>query len=145
MTVRPTIKFIVLAFIIGGLLTVIPLLWWATAEVKPFPFWIAFIPLIIFDFFATIQLIKRNLTSLRVDGDLLRYQTGFLSKTTRTMELVKVQNVAVDQSFPQRMVGLGDLSIETAGESSRITIHNIDRPQETADQILGLARELRRS
>ncbi len=30
---------------------------------------------------------------------------------------------------------MGDVSIETAGESSRETIFNIDRPQEIADHI----------
>jgi len=36
----------------------------------------------------------------------------------------------------QRMFGIGNLSIETAGEASRLTIRNVDRPQEVADEIL---------
>jgi uncharacterized membrane protein YdbT with pleckstrin-like domain len=47
-----------------------------------------------------------------------------------------VQDVRVDQSATQRMFGIGNLSIETAGEASRLTIRNIDQPQSVADQVL---------
>jgi len=36
--------------------------------------------------------------------DRLRYEAGFLSKTTRTMELTKIQDVRVDQTVGQRML-----------------------------------------
>ena len=42
----------------------------------------------------------------------------------------------VRQSLAQRMGGVGDLSIETAGESSRLTFPNIDGPQAIADRII---------
>ena len=74
-------------------------------------------------------------TKLIISGDKLRYESGFLSKTTRTISLAKVQDVSVHQTLGQRMTGTGDLSIETAGESSRLTVRNIDRPQAVADQI----------
>src|SRR5579863_4727892 len=66
----------------------------------------------------------------------LRYETGMLSKATRTIQLSKVQDVTVRQTLAQRMGGVGDLSIETAGESSRLTFPNIDGPQAVADQII---------
>ena len=69
-------------------------------------------------------------------GDKLRYETGMLSKATRTIQLSKVQDVTVRQSVAQRMGGVGDLSIETAGETSRLTFPNIDGPQAIADKII---------
>lgn len=87
--------------------------------------------------------IERRLMKLEILGDRLRFQSGFLSKTTRTMELAKVQDVRVDQTLGQRMVGIGDLSFETAGETSRIVMRSIDRPQLAADHILELARAQR--
>jgi hypothetical protein len=42
----------------------------------------------------------------------------------------------VDQSLKQRMAGVGTLSIETAGEASRLVIHDIDQPQPLADEIM---------
>ena len=42
----------------------------------------------------------------------------------------------MDQSLGQRLFGVGDLSIETAGETSRLTVRSIDEPQEVADRIM---------
>ena len=51
--------------------------------------------------------------------------------------------VRFDQTFGQRMIGTGDLSLETAGETSRIVMPSIDRPREVAEHILELSRALR--
>jgi len=67
--------------------------------------------------------------------DRLQYETGFFSKTTRTILISRVQDLTVHQRLGQRMFGVGDLSIETAGETSRLTIPGIDRPQEIADHV----------
>jgi uncharacterized membrane protein YdbT with pleckstrin-like domain len=80
--------------------------------------------------------VGRLATKLTIQGDKLRYDVGLASKTTRTIQLSKVQDVTVRQSIGQRMVGVGDVSIETAGETSRLTIDNIDNPQQVADQIM---------
>ena len=89
---------------------------------------------------AAVRHVQRRLISLTITGDRLRYQAGLLSKTTRTMELAKIQDVRVDQTLGQRLFNIGDLSFETAGETSRIVIQSIDRPQEAADHILELSR-----
>lgn len=87
-----------------------------------------------------IRHLGRIFTRLTVEGERLRFESGVLGRTTRTMELRKVQDVRVDQSLGQRLINVGNLSIETAGESSRITIENIDSPREAADRILAAAR-----
>jgi uncharacterized membrane protein YdbT with pleckstrin-like domain len=43
--------------------------------------------------------------------------------------------VRVIQSFWQRLFGVGDISIETAGENSRLVVGNLDQPRELAEQI----------
>jgi uncharacterized membrane protein YdbT with pleckstrin-like domain len=80
--------------------------------------------------------VAQQFTRMTMVGDKLRYETGMLSKATRTIQLSKVQDVTVRQSLAQRMGGVGDLSIETAGETSRLTFPNIDRPQAIADRII---------
>ena len=42
----------------------------------------------------------------------------------------------VRQSFGQRILGVGDLMLESAGESGGMAIMNLDSPREIADQIL---------
>jgi uncharacterized membrane protein YdbT with pleckstrin-like domain len=80
--------------------------------------------------------IRRSFSKATITGDRLRYETGFTSKSTRTIQLTKVQDVRVDQRMSQRMFGVGNISIETAGEASRLMLHNIDNPQALADEIL---------
>jgi uncharacterized membrane protein YdbT with pleckstrin-like domain len=79
---------------------------------------------------------RQRFTKMTMIGDKLRYETGMMSKSTRTIQLSKVQDVTVRQTLGQRLAGIGDLSIETAGESSRLTFPNIDRPQAIADRVI---------
>jgi uncharacterized membrane protein YdbT with pleckstrin-like domain len=79
--------------------------------------------------------IQRQAVKLTIAGDKLRYEVGLASKSTRIIQLPKVQDVRVVQSFAQRIFGIGDISIETAGENSRLIVEHLDRPQELAEQI----------
>jgi len=85
--------------------------------------------------------IRRQSTKATITGDKLRYEAGLFSKSTRTIQLSKVQDVRVDQTLGQRMLGVGDISIETSGESSRLTMPHIDRPQAVADEIIAASQE----
>jgi uncharacterized membrane protein YdbT with pleckstrin-like domain len=79
--------------------------------------------------------LQRQAVKLTIAGDKLRYETGLASKSMRIIQLPKVQDVRVLQSFWQRMFGVGDISIETAGENSRLIVATLDRPRELAEQI----------
>ena len=83
--------------------------------------------------------IQRQTVKLTIAGDKLRYEVGLLSKSTRIIQLPKVQDVRVVQSMGQRLFGVGDIAIETAGEYSRLTVENLDRPQELAEQLTDLS------
>lgn len=79
--------------------------------------------------------IQRQTIKLTIAGEKLRYETGLASKSTRIIQLPKVQDVRVLQSVGQRMFNVGDISIETAGENSRLIVENLDNPQQLAEQI----------
>jgi uncharacterized membrane protein YdbT with pleckstrin-like domain len=81
--------------------------------------------------------LRRRFTKATFTADhRLRYEVGIATKATRNIQLYKVQDVRVDQRLAQRLWNVGDLSIETAGEASRLTIHNVDNPQALADDIM---------
>ena len=80
-------------------------------------------------------------TRLWLDEGLLRYRHGFLVQTTRAMELRKIQDVRVERTLVQRMWGIGTLILESAGESSRLVVADIDNPQRAADAILQAGRQ----
>jgi len=79
--------------------------------------------------------LRRQTITLTIAGDKLRYETGLVSKSIRIMQLPKVQDVRVIQSGWQRIFGVGDISIETAGENSRLVVLNLDGPRALAEQI----------
>jgi hypothetical protein len=46
--------------------------------------------------------IKRRMVKLDIVGDRVRYESGFLSKMTRTEDVIKLQDVQVHQTLGQR-------------------------------------------
>jgi uncharacterized membrane protein YdbT with pleckstrin-like domain len=79
--------------------------------------------------------VQRQTVKLTIAGDKLRYETGLTTKSMRLIQLPKVQDVRVLQSFWQRIFDVGDISIETAGESSRLVVENLDGPRVLAEEI----------
>jgi uncharacterized membrane protein YdbT with pleckstrin-like domain len=138
LTVQPTAKFLkagtILAAIIFLGLEIAYLVEWQDQA----PRWVMIVPPLIL-LWPLVRWIKRSLTKATITGERLRYEFGFPSKSTRTIQLSKVQDVRVDQRMSQRLFGVGNISIETAGEASRLTLHNVDDPQGLADEILNRA------
>ena len=139
--IRPSVKLIKLTYWLAILLAALVLAYSYVDSAPRGIVWLLLLPALVF-VAAAVAHVSRLFTKLTVTGDRLRYESGILGKSTRTMELAKVQDVRVDQSLGQRMLNLGNLSIETAGETSRMTIGNIDRPNEVAERILEAAHHL---
>jgi len=135
--IHPSLKFIKAGYAIT-LLVVLAAAGLAVAYEQPV--WTAAIALLLF-VWPLERHLHRQLTKVTIFEDKLRYELGLFSKTTRTIQLSKVQDVTVRQSLGQRLFGVGDLSIETAGETSRLTVENIDAPQAIADGIIAASQQ----
>lgn len=132
--IQPTAKFIKAGTIVAALVVAgLDLLYYTKAgELR---LWLMAVPVLLFLWPAERQL-RRQYTKATITGDRLRYESGMTSRSTRNIQLSKIQDVRVDQAVMQRIFGVGNLSIETAGESSRLTLINVDKPQELADEIM---------
>jgi uncharacterized membrane protein YdbT with pleckstrin-like domain len=142
-TIRPTFKFVkaaaLLLLVIVAAAEIAHLVW-----VRDTPWWthygryLAWAPLLlpVVLLWPLSRWLRLRYIKAVIAGDRLRYETGMASKSTRNLQLSKVQDVRVDQSVSQRLFGVGDISIETAGETSRLTIANVDDPHKVADQIM---------
>lgn len=108
---------------------------YARYQPATWPNWPVVLPVLLF-VWPVIRHLERAFTSLTVSGGRLRYQEGVLSRTTRTMDLSRLQDVRVDQSMWQRMVNIGSISLETAGEAGRLVMESIDSPHQRADAIM---------
>ncbi|MGD0013645.1 MAG: PH domain-containing protein [Bryobacteraceae bacterium] len=137
LVIRPTTKFIRI-----GYWTVFVLCCLAVGVyVNSFsdqPAWLLVLPALLFLIPIRAHL-RQHFTKITIGGDKLRYEVGILSKTTRMDQISKIQDVRVDQTVSQRMMHIGDLSMETAGETSRLAIPNIDDPQQVAEDITAAA------
>ena len=139
MIIRPTMKFIYIGYavtvlIVAALVVATMRLQWPPSIPSAWQPWIPWLPALLL-LWPLKRHVRNRLTKMTILDDRLRYETGLLSRTTRTILVSRVQDVTVRQRLGQRIIGLGDLSIETAGEASRLTMVQVDRPQEIADHI----------
>ena len=144
MKVRQSLKGVKIAYALVDILAgAIAAYWLGASDPPEVPVWAPLLAPAVLLILTAIRHLQRRTTSLDVQGDRLRYEAGLFSKTSRIMELAKVQDVRYDQTLGQRMINTGDLSLETAGETSRIVMASIDRPKDVAEHILELSRTLR--
>jgi uncharacterized membrane protein YdbT with pleckstrin-like domain len=137
--IRPSMKFIKAGYVITLLVVVAGIvLTYHYLQPPSYPQWLSALWLVLF-LWPIKRHIQRQAIKMTIAGDKLRYETGLGSKSTRIIQLPKVQDVRVVQSVMQRMLRVGDVSIETAGENSRLVVANLDRPQELAEQLTDLA------
>ena len=133
-TIHPSMKGVWAGYLFAILVIIAGVLAYRTFAADRPP-WLMAIPCLLLLLPLRMQM-KRRLVTLRLQGDHLTLETGFFSRTRRTFDMAKVQDVTVRQSFGQRLFGVGDLMLETAGESGRIAILNVDSPRDIADAII---------
>lgn len=74
-------------------------------------------------------------TNFVLTGDRIISRNGVLSKSGIEIPLQRVNTVFFKQSVFERMVGAGDLTIESAGERGSETFSDIRRPAEVQREI----------
>lgn len=80
---------------------------------------------------------KCKATKLEIgDGEIILEQ-GLLSKARTEVDITTVRSVKVYQSFFNRLFGVGNVSVFTAGDAPEITAEGMPRPQEFKDIIKG--------
>jgi len=137
-TIRPSMKTVWAAYVVAVIIVLGGI--WAWFKYEPDgPPWVAAFLLIVL--IPPMRMhFSRRMISMRFHDDHLTLETGFLSRTRRTVDMAKIQDVTVRQSLGQRILGVGDLMLESAGEAGAMAIANLDNPRAIADQILASAR-----
>jgi putative membrane protein len=95
--------------------------------------------------FATVGLGIRVLAWQRFtyafDGEVLRVEEGVLSRNQRSLDVARIQQVEIDRSWLQRVLGFATLRVETAGSSSEVEVELRVIPFEEAELLRGAVRE----
>ena len=98
-------------------------------------------PIALFSLIMSVAVVRLNLTRLTLAPPQLNFESGLLTKTQRSFNLSKIQDVRVEQSIVERVFRVGTITIETASVDGSVRIESIDSPRQVADQILAAARQ----
>ena len=79
--------------------------------------------------------LRRATTDFVVTTDRLVYRSGIIAKQGKEIPLERVNDISYTQSVFERIIGTGDLSIESAGARSRETFSHIPRPSQVQNEI----------
>lgn len=74
-------------------------------------------------------------THFVLTSDRLIFRTGLLTKTGIEIPLTRINNVNSRRSLFERMIGAGDLLIESAGESGQSRFSDVRKPDAVQNEI----------
>ena len=137
--IRPTMRFIRVGYLVVAILLGMAIYWW---RVQPGAVsTAAMVVAALLMLWPMERHLNRQRTCCRLQADHLRYEHGLVTTTVKTIPLANIQDATVRRRLSQRLWGVGDVRIETAGQASAIEILNVEHPQQVADQILAAAKK----
>lgn len=80
--------------------------------------------------------IQHNRTIYTLTSVKLEIQSGVFSKISRNIPLRHIQDVTVNQTLKERMIGIGDVVIDSAVLEGTMPLRSINDPRRYADLIL---------
>lgn len=82
-----------------------------------------------------VAFVKWRTTYFIVTNDRLIYRQGVVARAGVEIPLERVNNVNFHQSIFERLIGTGDLLIESGGQDGKQTISDIPRPEWVQNQV----------
>jgi uncharacterized membrane protein YdbT with pleckstrin-like domain len=93
------------------------------------------VALVVVAVWTAIRVARRQSTNFVVTTDRLVYRSGVIAKHGKEIPLERVNDIAFHQTVFERLIGTGDLSIESAGAQSRETFGDIPHPAAVQNEI----------
>jgi uncharacterized membrane protein YdbT with pleckstrin-like domain len=81
-------------------------------------------------YFALIPFLRWRFTHFVLTSDRLITRYGIIAKSSKEIPLERINDVAFNQTVIERVVGAGDLMLESAGERGQTRITNVRKPEE---------------
>lgn len=87
--------------------------------------------------------VKKKMVRYTLTDSKLEIDEGFISRTTRSVPIRRIQDVTVSARAVQRLLGFGDLMIDNASdEGGKVVLKNINTPKHYGDVLLKQMRRL---
>lgn len=85
--------------------------------------------------------IQHNHTVYTLTTAKIEIEGGVFSRTAQNIPLHHVQDVTVSETFKERLIGIGDILIDSAALEHNIPMNNISNPRKYAELILNQAQQ----
>jgi len=99
-------------------------------------FGIALIAAAVFFIRPIVRHIRLKRTVYTLTGAKLEIRTGILSKDAKNIPLRHIDNVEVSETLKERLIGVGDVLIDSAALDTKMVMNNIKNPRKYADIIM---------
>lgn len=83
-----------------------------------------------------VQHTQRNRVVYTLTPSKIEIEYGIFSKTARNIPLRNAQDVTVSATLFERMIGVGDVIVDSAAEAGKILMRQVPDPRKHADLIL---------
>lgn len=85
--------------------------------------------------------IQHNHTVYTLTTAKIEIEGGVFSRTAQNIPLHHVQDVTVSETFKERLIGIGDILIDSAALDHNVPMNNISNPRKYAELILNQAQQ----
>ena len=75
-------------------------------------------------------------TVYTLTGAKLEIRTGIFSKDTKSIPLRHIDNVEISETLKERLIGIGDVLIDSAALDTKMVLNNVKNPRKYADLIM---------
>jgi uncharacterized membrane protein YdbT with pleckstrin-like domain len=84
---------------------------------------------------ALVAWLVRLSSSLTLTNQRVIQEEGILRRTSSVIPVDRIQDISIVQSIGGRLLGYGDIEIDTAGAAAKEVFTYVPRPQEVRDQL----------
>jgi len=97
---------------------------------------IALIAAAVFFIRPIIRHMRLKRTVYTLTGAKLEIRTGIFSKDSKNIPLRHIDNVEVSETLKERLIGVGDVLIDSAALDTKMVMNNVKNPRKYADMIM---------
>jgi uncharacterized membrane protein YdbT with pleckstrin-like domain len=91
--------------------------------------------------FTVLPIMRWMFTNFVLTTDRIITRRGIVAKQSKEIPLERINDIAFNQSVFERMIGAGDLLIESAGERGQERISDVRKPEEVQREIYRISED----
>ncbi|TMR96107.1 PH domain-containing protein [Nonomuraea basaltis] len=137
--IAPFIALVLIAAASGVALYFIPASWGDNALYARIA--VVVVALVLLTIWSFVPYLKWKNTGYVLTTHRFTISTGVLNKSTDEIPIAKVNTVSSDQTFPERLLGCGTLTVESAGERGEIVLRDIPKIQDVRTDLFRLVED----